>query len=110
MHLCFFCRALVLVKVGCILLSFMLLPLVPSEAAVAKAVGAAVPSSSWSSSAAAGGGGAKLLPMEDEEEAESATRRGVARRRLEPNDAQDDEERQGLTAKEASRGESGDEE
>ena len=108
MHLCFFCRALVLVKVGCILLSFMLLPLVPSEAAVAKAVGAAaVPSSS---AAAAGGGGAKLLPMEDEEEAESATRRGVARRRLEPNDAQDDEERQGLTAKEASRGESGDEE
>ena len=105
MHLCFFCRALVLVKVGCILLSFMLLPLVPSEAAVAKAVGAAaVPSSS----AAAGGGGAKLLPMEDEEE-ESATRRGVARR-LEPDDAQDDEERQGLTAKEASRGESGDEE
>ena len=109
MHLWVFCRALVLVKVGCILLSFMLLPLVPSEAAVAKAVGAAVPSSSWSSSAAAGGGGAKLLPMEDEEEAESATRRGVARR-LEPDDAQDDEERQGLTAKEASRGESGDEE
>ena len=106
MHLCFFCRALVLVKVGCILLSFMLLPLVPSEAAVAKAVGAAaVPSSS----AAAGGGGVKLLPMEEDEE-ESATRRGVARRRLEPNDAQDDEERQGLTAKEASRGESGDEE